>query len=66
MMKSIVTISSPLRGTPLAASLGQLDGPTAGQKRFSLSWMLAVGIHAAKTANVIANDIYDFGSVSRD
>ncbi|CCG80967.1 protein of unknown function [Taphrina deformans PYCC 5710] len=62
MMRSIITISSPLRGTPLATSIGQLDGPTAGQKRFSIGWMMAVGVHLARTANVIAQDVYDFGA----
>lgn len=58
--KSIVTISSPLRGTPLAAAFGQLDGE-GGQKRFSLGWLMAASVHLAKTVNVIGTDLYDFG-----
>lgn len=61
MFKSVVCISSPLRGTPLASALGQLDGPSAGQKRFSVGWMMSLGIHFAKTANVFGNELYDFG-----
>ncbi|RYE97639.1 MAG: hypothetical protein EOO77_38685 [Oxalobacteraceae bacterium] len=62
MLKSVVTISSPLRGTPLASSFGQLDGPKAGQKRFSPGWVLASLVHVARTANGVTKDFYDFGN----
>lgn len=60
MLKSIVTISSPHRGTPLAAAFGQLEG-TGGQKRFSLGWVMAISVHLAQSLNIIGSDIYDFG-----
>lgn len=60
MMKSIVPISSPLRGTPLAAAFGQLEG-SGGQKRFSLGWFMSLSIYIANAAKVIAPDLYDFG-----
>ncbi len=62
MVKSLTSVSTPFRGTPLASIVGQLDTPLGGQKRFSIGWMMAITLHLFASAPWLAQEIYDFGA----
>ena len=57
-IRSIASISSPHRGTPLGEALGQFHG---GQKTWSISWLGALSVHIGRTLQLIGSEIYDLG-----